>query len=98
MVNDFRPISLFSWVHKLVACIYISRLFTVTDSLVSFTQMTFIQGRNIYDGWILTAELVDLMKKNNSGNIFKLDFKKAYDQVNWDFLWFIMQQVSFGDR
>lgn len=38
------------------------------------------------------------MSRNKSGVIFKLDFKKVYDKVSWDFLWFIMSRMGFGDR
>lgn len=30
------------------------------DSLVSFTQTAFIQGRNMYDNWTLASEVVGL--------------------------------------
>lgn len=38
------------------------------------------------------------MKRNNSGIILILDFKKTYDRVNWDFLWYVMDRMGFGDR
>lgn len=43
------------------------------------------------------SKVIDIMKRNMNGIIFKLDFEKAYDQVNWDFLWFIMHRMRFGD-
>lgn len=82
MMKYFQPISLIGCIHKLVACVLIARLRMGMNFLVSFTQTAFIQGRNIYDGWILVAEVVDLIKRNKSGIIFKLDFEKAYDWVN----------------
>lgn len=38
------------------------------------------------------------MKRNKSEIIFKLDFKKVDDRVNWDFLWFIMSRMGFGEN
>lgn len=68
------------------------------DSLMGFTQMVFIKSKNIYDGWISALDVVDLMKRNKSGIILKLDFKKAYDRVNWDIFWFIMGRMVFDDH
>lgn len=77
---------------------YQSRLLNVIDSLISITQTTFIRGPNIFYGWISTSEVVDFMKKNMSGLIFKLNFEKAYDHVNWEFLRFIMHWMRFEER
>lgn len=80
-INDFLPNLLLEWVHKLIARVLIARLHTVMDSLVSYTQTTFIRDRSIHDGWISASEVVDLMKKNRYGIIFKLDFEKTYDRL-----------------
>ena len=37
-------------------------------------------------------------KENNSWNIDKLDFQKAYDSVNWSFLELVMEKLGFGQK
>lgn len=54
-----------------------TRLKDVIDSLVSYIQIVFIRGQNIYDSWISALEVVESMRKNKRGLIFKLDFKKS---------------------
>lgn len=97
-LNDFRPISLLGWIHKLVARILTSRFYTVIDQLISHTQMAFIRAKSIYDVWVIAFEVLDVMKMENAEIIFKLDFEKTYDQVSWQFLGFILHKLGFGDR
>jgi hypothetical protein len=36
--------------------------------------------------------------KNKKGLVFKIDYEKAYDRVNLDFLYEILQLRGFGDK
>ena len=63
------------------------RLNSVADHVVRPTQTTFMQGRNILDCVVILHETVyEMHRKKLNGVIFKIDFKKAYDKVNWEFL------------
>lgn len=42
--------------------------------------------------------MLDKMKNVGNGMVFKIDFKKAYDSVEWNFLWFVMSKMGFRDR
>lgn len=53
-VNDFRPISLLGWVHKLMARVIAAKLRRVLGELVRNSQSAFFSGRSIYEGWIVT--------------------------------------------
>lgn len=71
---------------------------SIVDNLVSHTQIAFIWGRSVYDGWVVGLEILDVMKKNKKGIIFKLDFEKGYDHVKWPFLSFVLHNMGFGYR
>lgn len=81
-LDDFRPISLLGWVHKLVTQVLAARLKGVIGKLVWDTQPTFIRWRNVFEGWSITSKMVDEMKRTGEGVVFKMDFKKAYDCVD----------------
>lgn len=57
-----------------VARVLTKKLRSVIDQLVRHTQIAFISGRSIYDGWVIASEVVYVVKKNQEGLIFKLDF------------------------
>ncbi|XP_052489916.1 secreted RxLR effector protein 78-like [Gossypium raimondii] len=77
------------------------RIKEVIGMVVSDTQCTFIKGRQIFNGILNMNELIHSMKKKERkwGNlIFKLDFSKTYDCVQWDFLEEVLLEMGFGER
>uniref|UniRef100_A0A803NWF8 Reverse transcriptase domain-containing protein n=1 Tax=Cannabis sativa TaxID=3483 RepID=A0A803NWF8_CANSA len=61
------------------------------------TQSAFVEGRQILDSILIANESVeDYRSRGKSGMVFKLDFKKAYDRVEWDFLDSVMRNKGFG--
>ena len=43
--------------------------------------------------------MVDMGKKCRGGNVvFKLDMLKAYDRMEWPFLFLVLQCIGFSDR
>lgn len=83
LISDFRPISLINSSFKILLKVLANRISAVIDPLVSNTQSTFVKGKNISDGILLTNEIVRDMQSNLcDGIILKLDFAKAYDSVN----------------
>ncbi|GKA59431.1 putative RNA-directed DNA polymerase [Tanacetum coccineum] len=78
------------------AKILAERLKKVIDKLFGEVQSAFIKDRFILDGVLLVNKVVDFIKKlKNSCFIFKVDFEKAYDCVNWEFLYEVMSQMGF---
>jgi hypothetical protein len=55
--------------------------------IIHHCQTAFIKGRYITDGVMLLQEILRETKvKKQQGVILKIDFEKAYDKVNWNFL------------
>ncbi|MCH96748.1 cysteine-rich receptor-like protein kinase, partial [Trifolium medium] len=99
MVSDFRPISLVGCLYKVLAKVLANRLRGVIGKLISETQSAFVRGRQILDGIMIANELVDDAKRNNKELIlFKVDFEKAYDSVDWGYLDASDRRVSFWSR
>lgn len=56
-------------------------------------------GRNILDGILIANEIVDGWKSSKKkGLVHKLDFEKAYDSINWEFLFSMLANFGFGDK
>jgi hypothetical protein len=59
----------------------------IAQNVIQPTQSTFMPGRNILEGVVVLHETIhELHRKKLDGVIFKIDFGKAYDKVNWSFL------------
>lgn len=98
-LGDFRPISLIGCYYKIITKILAERIKKVVGNVVGDVQNAFIRGRFILDGVLIANETVDYLKKNRSkGLIFKVDFEKAYDSLNWRFLIDIVKKMGFGDK
>ena len=97
--KDFRPISLVGSLYKLLAKVLANRLKGVMCNLVNKAQNAFVGGRQILDALLIANEVIDsMMKKKEKGILCKLDIVKAYDQINWNFLFSILQKMGFGER
>ena len=98
-LKDYRPISLLGCLYKLLAKVLARRLAGVLNSIISPTQSAFLKGRNLVDGVLVVNELVDYARKmKKECLIFKVDFEKAYDSVDWGFLEHMMVRVGMCDK
>ncbi|CAL5336186.1 unnamed protein product [Camellia sinensis] len=96
-LSDFRPISLVSSIYKVLAKVLSRRIRQVLPKLIGEVQTAFLSGRCILDGVLIANEVVDWWRKSKKkGVILKLDFEKAYDSVNWEFLLSMMENFGFG--
>lgn len=99
LVTDFRPISLINCSLKILLKVMANRLRKVIPNIVLEEQSSFMKGRNITDSVLITIEVAhSLQTKAVEGFILKLDFEKAFNSVNWEFLIHSMEQIGFGDR
>jgi hypothetical protein len=75
------------------------RLDEVMGRIINKNQSSFLKNRNITDGIMALHEILhDTRIKKKDGLIIKLDFEKAYDKLNWDFLFECLKQRGFGDK
>ncbi|GKV52656.1 hypothetical protein SLEP1_g59229 [Rubroshorea leprosula] len=67
------------------------------SEIVSETQSAFVGGRQLIDSVLVLNEVVDEIKnKKQPAFVFKADFEKAYDCVDWSFLDWMMDSFGFG--
>ncbi|GKA82912.1 RNA-directed DNA polymerase, eukaryota, reverse transcriptase zinc-binding domain protein [Tanacetum coccineum] len=84
--------------YKIMAKLLANRLSTVLDKLVSLTQSAFISGHQIIDGPLMVSEIIEWYKKQNKRlMIFKVDFKKDFDSISWNYLDSVLYHMGFGE-
>ncbi|KAL5736194.1 hypothetical protein ACOSQ2_030982 [Xanthoceras sorbifolium] len=99
-MTDFRPISLYNVVYKIISKALANRLRLVLDNIISCSQSAFIPGRMITDNAIVGFECMHALKRKVKGHFgymaLKLDMFKAYDRVEWSFLEHMMVKFGFS--
>ncbi|XP_057779773.1 uncharacterized protein LOC130998369 [Salvia miltiorrhiza] len=98
-VADLRPILLSNFFFKIISKILASRLGEVAFISVSHNQFGLISGRSIHDCITLGSEGVNCMKRTNGGvnMACKIDIKKAFDTLRWDFLLSVLKVSGYDD-
>jgi hypothetical protein len=82
---------------KIFTKVAANRLVGIVGRLISPTQTVFISGRNILEGVVVLHETIhELHRKRMSGVVLKLDFEKAYNKVNWDFIFQTLRMKGFS--
>jgi len=95
-LSDFWPISLVGSMYKILAKLLSNKLRLGIGSVISDAQSTFVKDGKILDGILIANEVVDDARKCNMELLlFKVDFGKPYDSVDWGYLDVVMVKMSF---
>jgi hypothetical protein len=68
--------------------------------IINKCQSSFIKNRNIMDGVMALHEILhDTRVKKKDDLVLKVDFEKAYDKMNWNFLftWIEQRGLTLSD-
>jgi len=96
-LKNYRPISLTNVDYKIFAFVLANRLQKVIHKIVSPHQTAYIKGR--YIGYNIRSVL-DILeytdKKQIPGLLLCLDFQKAFDSLEWNFMISVLEKFKFG--
>ena len=75
-----------------------NRIKVVLSSIVGFSLTGFMKGRFIGENIRFTLDLIEYCKESaKPGLIFLVDFEKAFDRLEWSFVFKSLQKFKFGD-
>lgn len=87
--SQFRPIGLCNVIYKIITKVIINRIKPILPCLISNTHASFVPGRQISDNIVIVQEVIHTMRRKQGTKGFmaiKIDFEKAYDRLNWQFI------------
>jgi hypothetical protein len=98
-MKKFRPISLLNCSFNFFSKVLTNRIAKILNRLISFQQSAFIKGRFILESVVTAHEIIhEVHSKKSQGLVSKIDYEKAYDRVNLDFLYEILVSRGFGPK
>jgi len=96
-IKNWRPISILNVDYKIYAKILANRIKPVLPSIINRDQTGYIQGRLIGENVRTVKDIIDYFKdKNTESVLLFVDFEKAFDSLEWDFLSHSLESFGFG--
>lgn len=94
--EHYRPISLQNCPLKIISKALTNRLQPLIPFLVHPDQTGFLKGRSISENFVYAAELVQTCHKRKIPAVaLKLDFRKAFDSIEWTALDRVLEAKNF---
>ena len=98
-IKNYRPISLTNTDYKLLAHVLANRLHKVLHNIISHDQTGYMKKRYIGNNIRKVLDTIEYLNRtNNSGILLMLDFEKAFDTVEWPFLFKVLEKFNFGNQ
>ena len=95
-IEHWRPLCLLNTDYKVYAKILANRLQCVTPYLISSDQFGFLKNRRMTDNLLELNLIINYCQRvNKPAIITAIDFKKAFDMVNWDSMKEILYKFGF---
>lgn len=98
-IDNLRPITLLNSDYKILAHIFSNRLKKNLNELISESQSGFLKGRSIHNNTRLILDILDYREWiEDDGYILFLDFRKAFDTIEHNFIFNSLKKFGFGQR
>ena len=97
-IRNWRPISLLNTDYKLLSKVFAERLKKVLKEIIHSDQKGCIPGRYIGENIRLIDDILfEIENQSPESVIMQLDQEKAFDRVEWKWLFDTLKRFNFGD-
>ncbi|XP_074291071.1 uncharacterized protein LOC141617832 [Silene latifolia] len=96
-VLEFRPVACCNIIYKAITKVMCNRLNKVLPDIINESQGGFVKNRNIVENVLICQDLVRMYNRKVASPrcMIKIDLKKAYDSVEWNFLSQMLYALKF---
>ena len=98
-ITNWRPLTLLETLYKLISATLANKLKSTLDKIKGKSQMAYIPGRYISECTRNTYDIFTHAKENNlPGMLLFVDFDKAFNCVNFEFIVTTLEIFGFGEE
>ena len=97
LLKNWRPISLINVDYKIASKSIAKRLDDILPHIIHYNQSGYVKGRNIREAIRSILDIMYFTKKNHTpGLLLFLDFEKAFDTIDFNYLQKCLRAFGFG--
>ena len=84
---------------KLISKTLATKMMSVLPKLIGENQLAYVKGRFIGEGAKILEGIIQYLEQSGEGGyLLAIDFEKAFDSVEWEFLWHTLEAFGFPQK
>ena len=96
--NNYRPISLLLAIYKLACCAISNRIKKTLKFIIGKQQKAYTSSDNIGTCLLnLLSTMLHCNKEKKDSLLLLIDFRKAFDSIDHDYIYKVMEALNFGE-